>query len=53
MTIAMEIDLPILIFPNLTKLAIQKPPSLMRDDYSNVFFSFKKHSNKFFMDIAI
>ena len=30
----MEIDLPILIFSNPTKLAIQKPPSLMRDDYS-------------------
>ena len=37
MTIFMEIDLPILIFSNPEKLAIEKPPSLMRDDYS-VFF---------------
>ena len=53
MTIAMEIDLPILIFSNPTKLAIQSHQSLMRDDYSNVFFPFKKHSKKFFIDIAI
>ena len=47
----MEIDLPILIFSNPTKLAIQSHQ--MRDDYSNVFFPFKKYSKKFFMDIAI
>ena len=46
----MEIDLPILILSNLTKLAIKKPPSLMRDEG---FFSFQKVFKKFFMDIAI
>ena len=52
MAIIMDIDLPILIFSNLTKLAIQKPPSLMRDNYSG-FFSFQKAFKKFFMGIAI
>ena len=47
MTIAMEIDLPILIFSDLTKLAIQKPPYLMRDDYSNVFFLSKSIQTSF------